>query len=139
MQARNFCVGGYIGIVQMRMVLIRLTREILIIYYRGSSLLLAHNQMKYPPGVVYSFYLFMCAIYQSIRRKKMKFSKARIEFYQQVQQYHKSSGLDPRFHRSALEGWVKECGGSPWDVSETDHAEYAEWRKGEKKSFSIPK
>lgn len=69
----------------------------------------------------------------------MKFSPERIAFYESVVAYHKSSGLDPRFHRSALEGKVKELGGSPWDVSDEDHAEYALWRKGSEKRFTIPK
>ena len=69
----------------------------------------------------------------------MKFSAERIKFYEEVKAFHKSSGIDPRFHRSALEGWVKECGGSAWDVSDQDHSEYAEWRKGTAKAFAIPK
>lgn len=68
-----------------------------------------------------------------------KFSKERVAFYEQVQQYHQESGIDPRFHRSALEGLVKQLGGSPWNVSDQDHEEYALWRKGTVKGFTIPK
>lgn len=69
----------------------------------------------------------------------MKFSKERVTFYESVVTFHKESGLDPRFHRSALEGRVKQLGGSPWDLTEVDHSEYAEWRKGSEKRFTIPK
>lgn len=69
----------------------------------------------------------------------MNFSKERVSFYKEVRAFHKESGLDSRFHRSALEQYVKSQGGSAWDVSDTDHAEYAEWRKGTVKSFTIPK
>lgn len=69
----------------------------------------------------------------------MNFSKERIRFYEEVRAFHKESGIDSRFHRSALEGYVKACGGSAWDVTDEDHHEYSLWRKGTEKKFSIPK
>lgn len=68
----------------------------------------------------------------------MKFSKERVAFYEAVQAYHKEEGLDPRFHRSALEGYFKSMGGDPWSLTEEDHQSYAVWRKGKVKSFTIP-
>src|SRR5690554_3530435 len=59
-----------------------------------------------------------------------KFSKERIAFYTEVQEYHKNSDLRPEFHRSALEKVFKEKGGDPWSLTEEDFQQYAEWRRG---------
>lgn len=69
----------------------------------------------------------------------MKFSAERIAFYEGVRTYHQEAGLDPRFHRSALEGYFKSLGGNPWTLTDDDHQQYAEWRKGQVKAFTIPK
>src|SRR5690554_3172309 len=65
--------------------------------------------------------------------KKMKFSDARIKFYEEVKAFHETSGLDPGYHRSALEQYFKSCGGNPWSLTDQDHEEYSAWRQSLKK------
>ena len=67
----------------------------------------------------------------------MKFSDARIKFYEEVKAFHETSGLDPRYHRSALEQYFKSCGGNPWSLTDQDHEEYSAWRQSLVNKFTI--